>query len=91
MVNDKEISAMATKPANGADAVEQMRVRVTPDRKVTAKDGGKLLGRSDKTMANWRLKGWGPKPIPIGGRIFHDYDECLAMARGEKPIKPEVA
>jgi hypothetical protein len=42
-------------------------------------------------MAHWRGRGWGPKPILVGGRIFYDYDECLAMARGEKPVKPKIA
>ena len=70
------------------DGVELVGVRVLPDRRVSAEDGGRVLGRSAKTMAHWRGKGWGPRPIQVGGRIFYDYDECLAMARGEKPVKP---
>lgn len=69
--------------------VEEIMVRVLPDRRVSAEDGGKVLGRTSKTMAHWRSVGWGPRPIRVGSRIFYDYDECLAMARGEKPIKPE--
>jgi hypothetical protein len=68
--------------------VEAVRVRVLPDRRVTSADAGKIFDRSPKTMANWRSKGWGPRPIVVGGRVFHDYDECLEMARGEKPIVP---
>jgi hypothetical protein len=73
------------------DGDEQVRVRILPDRRVTAEDGGKILDRTPKTMAEWRCRGWGPRPIKVGGRIFYDYDECLAMARGEKPVKPAVA
>ena len=73
------------------ESVETVTVRVLPDRRVTRRDGGKILGRTAKTMAEWMTRGWGPKPIKVGGRVFYSYDECLAMARGEKPIKPSVA
>lgn len=58
-----------------------------PDRRVSRHDAALILGRSPKTLAEWKTRGWGPRAIVVGGRIFHDYDECLAMARGEKPIK----
>ena len=70
------------------DCVERVRVRVLPDGRISARDNAKLFNRSDKTMAHWRMRGWGPKPIIVGGRVFHDYAESLAMARGEKPVKP---
>lgn len=73
------------------ETIEHVKVRVLPDRRVVASDGGKMLGRASKTMAEWRCKGWGPRPIKVGGRIFYNYDECLAMARGERPIKPIAA
>lgn len=74
------------------DGVEMMKVRVSPDGRVSKKDAGKILnGRSAKTLDNWKSKGWGPKPIKIGGRDSYDYRECLAMARGEIPIKPIAA
>ena len=73
------------------EGIEQVRVRVLPDNRVTRKDAGALLGRKAKTLADWKLKGWGPRPIIVGGRIFYDYNECLEMARGEKPIVPIAA
>lgn len=74
------------------EATEIVKVLVLPDRRVTASDGGKVIGnRTPKTMAEWRSKGWGPRPIKVGGRIFYDYDECIEMARGLKPIKPLMA
>jgi hypothetical protein len=69
---------------------EQRTVMVLPDRRVSFADGGAIMGRTPKTMANWRSKGWGPRPIMVGGRGFYSYDECLQMARGEKSIKPEA-
>ena len=71
--------------------VERVNVRLLPDNRISRADAGKVLGRAPKTMAIWSAKGWGPRPIMVGGRVFHDYPECLAMARGEMPIKPEVA
>lgn len=73
------------------DHVEHVRVRVLPDGRVSRRDAALMLGRTSKTLAEWKLKGWGPRPILVGGRIFHDYAECLAMARGEKPIAPRAA
>ena len=66
-------------------------VRVLPDGRVTRRDAAAILGRTAKTLADWKLKGWGPRPIVVGGRVFHDYDECLEMARGQKPIVPIAA
>jgi hypothetical protein len=74
-----------------SDQEEQVKVRVLPDRRVSREDAAKILGRAPKTLAIWKGHGWGPRPIIVGGRVFHDYDECLAMARGEKPVKPALA
>jgi hypothetical protein len=68
----------------------QVKICVLPDRRVSRKDAAVILGRAYKTLSDWKLKGWGPRPIIVGGRVFHDYDECLQMARGEKPIWPQV-
>ena len=73
------------------DAVDQVRVRVLPDGRVSRRDAAKLFDRSVKTMAEWKLKGWGPRAIIVGGRVFHDYEECLLIARGEKPVAPLAA
>lgn len=71
--------------------VEHVKVRLLPDNRISRADAGKVLGRAPKTMAIWAAKGWGPRPIMVGGRVFHDYPECLAMARGEVPVKPLAA
>lgn len=71
--------------------IEQVMVRVLPDGRVSRRDAAVILGRTPKTLADWKLRGWGPRPILVGGRVFHDYEECLAMARGEKPVAPIAA
>ncbi|MFC3175036.1 DNA-binding protein [Novosphingobium bradum] len=70
---------------------EHVKVRVLPDGRVSRREAAKIFGRSAKTLAEWKMKGWGPRPIIVGGRIFHDLTECLEMARGEKPIAPLAA
>ena len=86
-----DIGTDDTDELNLISGVEYQRVMVLPDGRVSFADGGKILGgRTAKTMANWRSKGWGPRPIMVGGRGFYDFAECLAMARGEIPIKPEM-
>lgn len=73
------------------EAIDQVRVRVLPDNRVSRADAAKILDRKAKTLADWKLKAWGPRPIIVGGRVFYDYQEVLEMARGEKPIVPIVA
>ena len=71
--------------------IEAVKVRVLPDGRVTRRDAAIIFDRQTKTLAHWKMKGWGPKPVTVGGREFYSIEECLAMARGEKPIKPEAA
>lgn len=73
------------------DAIDTIRIRVLPDGRVSRRDAAKIFDRSPRTLADWKLRGWGPRPILVGGRVFHDYEECLAMARGEKPVAPMAA
>lgn len=70
--------------------VQRINVRVLPDNRISRADFAKMIDRSTKTVSMWASKGWGPRCISVGGRVFHDYAECQAMARGEKPIKPDL-
>lgn len=74
-----------------ADVVDQVRVRVGPSGLVDRPNAALALQRKVKTLADWKLKGIGPRPIMVGGRVFYDWQEVLAMARGEKPITPPMA
>ncbi|WP_283418686.1 DNA-binding protein [Sphingopyxis sp. Geo48] len=71
-----------------AIGVERVNVRLFPDNRITRADWAKMVNRTTKTVTMWASKGWGPQPISVGGRIFHNFAECQAMARGEVPIKP---
>lgn len=72
------------------NGIKRVSITVFPDGRISRLSAATLLNRKTKTLADWKLKGWGPRAIEVGGRIFYDYAECLAMARGEKPIRPEV-
>jgi hypothetical protein len=74
----------------GCPDIVRAPICVTPAGKVSRADAGKILHKTAKTLANYAVLGIGPKVTTIGGRAFYDYDECLAMARGEKPIKPQA-
>lgn len=68
------------------DNVEMLKVRVMPDGRVDRPNAAVAFGRSPKTLAEWKCKGIGPRPINVGGRVFYDWQEVRAMARGELPL-----
>ncbi|MBK7163625.1 MAG: DNA-binding protein [Sphingomonadales bacterium] len=53
-----------------ADNVEMLKVRVFPDNRVDRVNAAIALGRSAKTLASWKCKGIGPRPVNVGGRVF---------------------
>ena len=64
-------------------AVEQVRVRILPDGRMSRKDAAKYLGRAEKTLAMWKMKGKGPNSVLVGGRCFYFKDVLDAFVRGE--------
>ena len=50
--------------------IEQIRVRVTPDGRLTRKDAAKYLGRAEKTLAMWQMERKGPPSVLVGGRAY---------------------
>lgn len=51
--------------------VDQIRVRVLPDGRVSRDEAAKFLGISPKTLAQWKSLGRGPLPRKVGGRAFY--------------------
>ncbi len=51
--------------------LDQVRIRVLPDGRVSRADAAAFLGRSPKTLADWYSKGIGPRPRKVGGRVFY--------------------
>ncbi len=64
-------------------AIEQVRVRILPDGRMTRKDAAAYLGRAEKTLAMWAMEGKGPQSVLVGGRRFYFKDVLDAFVRGE--------
>ena len=62
--------------------VEQVRVRMTPDGRMTRRDSAAYLGVAEKTMAMWGVDGKGPPSVKVGGRRFYFKDALDAFIRG---------
>ena len=69
--------------ANTEPAVEQVRVRVLPDGRMTRKDAAKYLGRAEKTLAMWAMEGKGPPVHKSGGRCYYFRADLDAFIQGE--------
>ncbi len=63
--------------------IEQVRVRILPDGRMTRKDAAKYLGRAEKTLAMWEMKAKGPRSVLVGGRRFYFKYILDAFIRGE--------
>ena len=68
--------------------IEQVRVRVLPDGRLTRKDAAKYLGRAEKTLAMWEMERKGPPSVLVGGRRFYFKDGLDAFIRGEEASAP---
>ncbi len=64
--------------------IEQVRVRVLPDGRMTRKEAAKYLGRAEKTLAMWEVERKGPLSVLVGGRRFYFKDVLDAFIRGEE-------
>ncbi len=61
---------MSQLPAS-TTALDQVRVRILPDGRLTREDAARYLGLQPKTLAMWTMQGKGPKSVRVGGRIFY--------------------
>ena len=64
-------------------SIEQVRVRVLPDGRMSRRDAAKYLGRAEKTLAMWATEGKGPRSVLVGGRRFYYQAVLDAFIRGE--------
>lgn len=54
---------------------ETPRVFVHPDGRMDRKNAAVYVGCSPKTMADWAMKGTGPRYILLGGKAFYFTDD----------------
>jgi hypothetical protein len=73
------------------DAIEVVKIRVTPDGRVSRNDAAAFLGKTPKTMAEYHRLGIGPQSIMVGGRRFYHLAELQDYASGAKSVRPEAA
>lgn len=62
--------------------IEQVRVRVLPDGRMTRDDAARYLGHQPKTLAMWQLHGRGPRSVKVGGRVFYYREELDRFISG---------
>ena len=63
--------------------VEMVKVRVTPDGRLTRRDAAKYLGLQPKTLAMWAIQGRGPPFLKIGNRAFYYRDALDRVIAGQ--------
>ena len=66
-------------------SLDQVRVRVLPDGRMTREDAARYLGHQPKTLARWQLEGKGPRSVLVGGRRFYfkrDLDSFISGDAG---------
>ena len=69
--------------AVNAVGMNEVRVRVLPDGRMSREDAARYLGLRPKTLAMWALEGKGPRPLKVGGRIFYFKADLDAFIQGE--------
>ena len=62
--------------------IEVVKVMVLPDDKVDRRNAALALGRSAKTLCDWKRNGIGPKAFRVGGREFYRWSEVQAFGNG---------
>lgn len=63
------------------DAIEQVRIRVTPDGRVDRRAAAAFLGIKPKTLTSWAARGYGPEIVRVGGRAFYRLAALEAFVR----------
>lgn len=51
--------------------LEEVRVRILPDGRVPRADAARFLGLANATLAAYVVRGIGPMPRKVGGRVFY--------------------
>ena len=67
--------------------IEEVRIRVLPDGRMSRRDAARYLGYEVKTLAMWELEGRGPRSVKIAGRRFYYRADLDAFIRGEAAQK----
>ena len=63
--------------------MDEVRVRVLPDGRMSRENAARYLGLTPKTLAEWKLYGTGPRCVKVGGRCFYYKADLDAFIGGE--------
>ena len=62
------------------NTIEQVKIRVLPDGRVSRKDAAAYLGYSEKTLRQWAVDGKHLTVVKVGGRCFNLFRELQKLA-----------
>ncbi len=65
------------------DNIDQARIRLSPDGRMSRADAAIFLGLKPKTLSMWAWERRGPKIVRIGGRCFYRLDDLRRFVDGE--------
>jgi hypothetical protein len=66
------------------DGIEQIVVEVLPDGRMNRKSTARYIGCAEQTLTVWAMRGVGPRPLKVGGRVFYRKSEVdRFIAAGE--------
>jgi len=60
--------------------MDEVKIVVLPDGRVDRRNAALFLGRAPKTLADWHMKGIGPRSRMVGGRRFYNINDLRAFA-----------
>lgn len=63
--------------------VDEIKVMVLPGDRVDRRNAALALGRSPKTLCDWKRLGLGPRSFSVGGRVFYRWSEVQQYAAGD--------
>jgi len=66
-------------------AIERERVRVLPDGRMDRSNAARYVGNSPQTLANWAVRGFGPRFVKVGKRCYYQQVELDRFIQGAWP------
>jgi hypothetical protein len=70
-----------TPPPAPESPIEKIKVQIHPDGRMDPKNAALYLGKKEKTLAQWRSQGKGPRFVRVGGHIFYFQRDLDAAIR----------
>jgi hypothetical protein len=65
------------------NGIERVTVVLLPDGRMDRKSTARYIGCAQQTLAIWALKGVGPRPIRVGGKVFYQKNDVDRFISGE--------